>query len=133
MISINSEHDKTPYMVVIAMYKFVHLHDYLALKLPLLKKCRENNLRGTILLAEEGINATVAGSRTGIDNLFKYLGEDERFSAMEGKESIADEIPFHRMKVKIKKEIVLHTPHVQGNQIKSPLLRTQFRFEAKSL
>ena len=106
MISINSKLDKTPCMVVIAMYKFVYLPDYITLKLPLLKKCRENNLRGTILLAEEGINVTVAGSRTGIDNILKYLGEDKRFSAMECKESFADEIPFHRMKVKIKKEIV---------------------------
>jgi UPF0176 protein len=93
-------------VVVLALYKFVHLPDYIELKIPLLQYCKKLNLFGTILLAEEGINGTIAGDRSGIDNLLIYLEQDIRFTAMECKESATDEIPFHRMKVKLKKEIV---------------------------
>jgi len=93
-------------LVVMAMYKFVHLPDYIDLKAPLLAYCQKHSLYGTILLAAEGINGTTAGSRSGIDKLLKYFAQDERFSGMECKESSAEAMPFHRMKVKLKKEIV---------------------------
>jgi UPF0176 protein len=93
-------------IVVMALYKFVYLPDYTNLKEPLLKKCQDNNLYGTVLLAEEGINGALSGSRDGLVNLLNYLQEDERFSNIEFKESTAHQTPFHRMKVKLKKEIV---------------------------
>lgn len=92
--------------VVIAMYKFVTLVDCNTLRTSLLDLCISQRLKGTILLAEEGINGTIAGGRTGIDNLKSYLRSDVRFSDIKYKESYVDEIPFYRMKVKLKKEIV---------------------------
>jgi UPF0176 protein len=92
--------------IIAAMYKFVRLPDYESIQPKLLAFCREQKLKGTLLLAEEGINGTISGSRKGIDALFSYLKSDERLSDLEHKESLADELPFHRMKVKLKKEIV---------------------------
>ncbi len=96
----------TEQYIVAAMYKFVRLPDYEIIQPKLLAFCREQNLKGTILLAEEGINGTISGSREAIDALFNYLKSDERLDDLEHKESMVDELPFHRMKVKLKKEIV---------------------------
>ncbi|MDF2180924.1 rhodanese-related sulfurtransferase [Neptuniibacter sp. CAU 1671] len=93
-------------IVVAALYKFVTLEDYQAMRQPLLDFCLANEIRGSLLLAYEGINGTVAGTREAIDNLLVYLKSDERFSALEHKESFTDAQPFYRMKVKLKKEIV---------------------------
>ena len=92
--------------VVLALYKFVQLDDFRELQETLLATCRQAQLSGTILLASEGINGTVAGTRKGVDILLDYLKADGRFHEMECKESYSDSIPFHRMKVKLKKEIV---------------------------
>ena len=93
-------------VVIAAFYTFTRLSDTRTLKNRLLALCRDNTIKGTILLASEGINGTVAGDRTGIDNLKMFLHADGRFQALEYKESHAVQIPFHRMKIKIKKEIV---------------------------
>ena len=66
----------------------------------------ENTVRGTLLLAPEGINGTIAGSRDGVDSILKWLDGDERFSELRRKESFTDEMPFNRAKVKLKREIV---------------------------
>lgn len=92
--------------VIAAMYKFVRLPDYHELREPLLDFCNEQGIKGTLLLAKEGINGTVAGSREAIDNLLTYLKRDERFLGIEHKESYDETQPFYRMKVKLKKEIV---------------------------
>ena len=92
--------------VVCALYHFVTLEDHEALREPLLDLMDEHSLRGTLLLAAEGINGTVAGRREGIDALLDFLRSDPRLAAITWKESIADEIPFHRARVKLKKEIV---------------------------
>lgn len=98
---------KTPPPVVVAsLYRFVRLTDYRALRDPLLDQCRALGLKGTLLLAPEGINGTVAGDRGAIDELRGYLGKDLRFQDMEYKESLATAMPFYRMKVKLRKEIV---------------------------
>jgi len=93
-------------IVVAAIYKFVRLADYQALRLPLLELCEAHYLKGTILLAEEGINATIAGSRGGIEHFLTFLKKDPRFSDLVHKESYVEEMPFYRMKVRLKKEIV---------------------------
>jgi len=93
-------------LVVAAIYKFVKLPDSAALREPLLAKCDALGITGTLLLAEEGINGTIAGSRSSIDKILAYLRNDPRLADLEHKESFADHPPFYRMKVKLKKEIV---------------------------
>jgi UPF0176 protein len=93
-------------LVVAAFYKFVHLPDYAQQRSPLLELCRSHQIRGTILLASEGINGTIAGSRQGIDAVLTSLRSDPRFADLEAKESTAEDFPFDRLKVKLKQEIV---------------------------
>jgi len=93
-------------VVVAALYKFVALPDYHTLREPLLDACLAAGTRGTLLLAPEGINGTIAGSREAIDTVLKYLRNEPRLADLEHKESRDERIPFHRMKVKLKKEIV---------------------------
>ena len=92
--------------IVAALYKFVRLPDFRELKRPLLERCRELRLKGTLLLAPEGINGAVAGDREGVDGILDYLHSEPRFADLQHKESRAAEIPFHRMKVKLRQEIV---------------------------
>jgi len=93
-------------IIVAALYKFASLPDYQELQPGLHEFCVKQELYGTLLLAEEGINGTVAGARAGIDALIAFLRADRRLADLEHKESYADEMPFTRMKVKLKKEIV---------------------------
>jgi len=92
--------------VVCALYKFVTLEDFEAIRSPLLSIMLENEVRGTLLLAREGINGTIAGSRQSIDTILNWLKEDVRFSDIVTKESFDTETPFNRTKVKLKREIV---------------------------
>ena len=96
----------TEHYVVVAMYKFVRLDDYEAMQPIVLSFCQERDIYGTLLLAEEGLNGTLAGTRSAIDELLNFLKSDGRLANLEYKESYSDEIPFHRTKVKLKKEIV---------------------------
>lgn len=100
----------SPRYLVAALYKFVALPDYRELQQPLLEKCLQHDILGTLLLADEGINGTISGTRKNIDALLDWLSHDERFgerfSDIEHKESFASEKPFQRMKVKLKQEIV---------------------------
>lgn len=98
--------------VVAALYKFVTLPNYETLSELLKVECERLDLKGTLLLAEEGINGTVSGSREGVDGLLAYLKRQSCFTGLNHKESYYDEQPFYRMKVKLKKEIV--TMGVQG-------------------
>lgn len=93
-------------VVVAALYKFVKLPDYETLVPRLKEVCDSLDIKGTLLLAEEGINGTVSGSRAGIDGLVAFLNADGRFAGLSYKESFYEEQPFYRMKVKLKKEIV---------------------------
>ncbi|GAB2600767.1 oxygen-dependent tRNA uridine(34) hydroxylase TrhO [Nitrincola alkalisediminis] len=93
-------------IVVCALYKFVTLEDHVALRAPLQATLEQQGIRGTLLLAAEGINGTVAGSRQAIDALKDWFAQYEAFSGIDYKESLSDEQPFYRTKVKLKKEIV---------------------------
>jgi UPF0176 protein len=99
-------------IVVAALYKFVSLPDYQQLSEPLKQHCEYLGLKGTLLLAEEGLNGTVAGSRAGINGLLDYLRADPRMADLEHKEALHQDMPFYRMKVKLKREIV--TMGVEG-------------------
>ena len=99
-------------IVVAALYRFIRLDNYRDLRQPLLNTMLKNHVRGTLLLASEGINGTVAGSQQAIDNLIAWLREDERLRELDCKFSYDDEMPFYRSRVKLKKEIV--TMGVEG-------------------
>ncbi len=98
--------------IVCALYKFVALEKFEDLQQPLLAKMLNNGVCGTLLLAQEGINGTIAGSRESVDILLQWLRSDPRLAEIDTKESISDVMPFKRTKVKLKKEIV--TMGVEG-------------------
>jgi UPF0176 protein len=101
--------------LVAALYKFVHLADFVAMREPLQAVCDQHGVKGTLLLAEEGINGTIAGTPEGIRAVLQYLRNDSRLANLEHKESWADDMPFYRMKVKLKREIVtMGVPNVQA-------------------
>jgi UPF0176 protein len=93
-------------VVVAALYRFAKFPDYESFREPLLEILLTHEVRGTLLLAAEGINGTIAGNRIGIDAVLTWLAKDHRFAGIQAKESYVDENPFYRTKVKLKKEIV---------------------------
>lgn len=105
-------------IVVAALYKFASLDDYKEQKSPLLHHCLKNGIRGTLLLAAEGINGTVSGTRQAIDSLMAYLKSDPRLADLDHKESYCETQPFYRTRVKLKKEIVtLGVPTVDPSKM----------------
>ena len=104
-------------IVIAAFYKFVDLPDYKERQRPLRDFCVSQEVKGSILLAAEGINGTIAGSRQGIDAVLAYLRQDATFASLTHKESQADFMPFGRMKVRLKQEIVnLGRPDITPNK-----------------
>ena len=95
-----------PNIVVAALYHFAILTDFETQKPPLVEFMKERDIRGTLLLAREGINGTISGTRKAIDELLAYLKNDPRLANLIHKESLSDGHPFYRTKVKLKKEIV---------------------------
>jgi len=93
-------------IVVCALYKFVTFTEFEAYRQPLLNEMLRLNIKGTLLIAAEGINGTIAGSRESIDQILRYLNQNDCISGVVTKESYTNEAPFHRTKVKLKKEIV---------------------------
>ncbi|MEG4626154.1 rhodanese-related sulfurtransferase [Microcoleus sp. w1-18aA5] len=94
------------YFLTAALYKFVELPDFAELKAPLLDCCNNNNVKGTILLAQEGINGTIAGSSEGVHAVLAFLRSDVRFADLVHKESFSEKAPFYRLKIRLKREIV---------------------------
>jgi UPF0176 protein len=91
---------------VAALYRFVRLDDYESMREPLLNFCTERGVKGTLLLAHEGVNGTISGGKTAIADVLSYLRSDDRLSDLDCKFSYHEERPFLRMKVKLKREIV---------------------------
>jgi UPF0176 protein len=98
--------------IVCAMYKFVILDNFEELREPLLNAMKSLHICGTLLLANEGINGTVAGSRESIDQLLIWFTKEPLLADIDHKESTTTKRPFLRTKVKLKKEIV--TMGVEG-------------------
>ncbi|MEG4917850.1 oxygen-dependent tRNA uridine(34) hydroxylase TrhO [Microcoleus sp. B7-D4] len=94
------------YFLTAALYKFVELPDFAELKAPLIDCCNNNNVKGTILLAQEGINGTIAGSSEGVHAVLAFLRSDQRFADLVHKESFSEKAPFYRLKIRLKREIV---------------------------
>ncbi|MFM2407438.1 MAG: hypothetical protein RL358_180 [Pseudomonadota bacterium] len=105
-------------LIVAALYKFVKLNNCLELRDPLQAKCNQLAITGTLLLAEEGINGTIAGTRNNLDLILAYLRSDARLADLPHKESLAQGQPFYRMKVKVKKEIVtMGLPNIDPTEL----------------
>jgi UPF0176 protein len=103
--------------IVATFYRFVPLPEPDQLRQQLLEYCRTWDLCGTIVLASEGLNATVAGSRQAIDGLLTWLQAQPQIGPLKAQESITDYPPFERLKVKLKAEIVtLGMPEINPNQ-----------------
>nr|WP_136252390.1 rhodanese-related sulfurtransferase [Ningiella ruwaisensis] len=98
--------------LVCALYKFVTLKNYKEMRTPLREFMESRSIKGTILLANEGLNGTVSGSESSVEELLAYLNKDSRIAPISFKKSWHDEQPFYRTKVKLKKEIV--TMGVEG-------------------
>ena len=104
-------------MLVASLYKFVEINDLLCLQDTLYNICEENNIMGTIIIADEGINGTISGKHNEIKETISSLISDNRFSNIEIKYSSTDKQPFHKMKVRLKKEIVtIGLPEINPNK-----------------
>ncbi len=104
-------------ILVAALYKFVEIDDLLSLQSNLYEICEKNNIMGTILIANEGINGTISGKTNEINQTISLLKSDKRFANIEIKYSSTDKQPFHRMKVRLKKEIVtIGLPEINPNK-----------------
>ncbi len=97
---------------VAALYHFTRLPDYTSLRAPLQDMCDLLDIKGTLLLAHEGINGTIAGTDHAISQILTFLKADPRLTTLDHKTSRAKTMPFYRMKVRLKKEIV--TMGVEG-------------------
>ena len=107
-----------PTYLTAAFYQFVDLPDYAKRKPALLALCESRNVKGLILLAREGINSTIAGAPHDVHAVLAYLRSDPLLKNLEHKESWSDKAPFHRMKVRLKKEIVtLGVPGISPTQM----------------
>lgn len=112
--------------LVAALYKFVTLPDYQALQAPIQTCCDQHGVKGTLLLAAEGINGTIAGTQAGMQAVLAHLRGDPRLADLEHKESFADTLPFHRMKVRLKREIVtMGVPGIDPNKIVGTYVRPE--------
>ena len=91
---------------IAALYHFTRFPDHAALREPLLELCRAQSVKGTLLLAQEGINGTIAGPRAGIDAVLTHIRALPGCADLDWKEATSDQPPFGKMKVRLKKEIV---------------------------
>lgn len=113
-ISANAE---LPF-VVCALYKFTTLEDYVDLRDTVFEQLNARQIRGTLLLALEGLNGTIAGDRQAMNEFLQWMRSDPRFADIDTKLSYHSNPPFHRTKVKLKKEIVtMGVADIDPNQV----------------
>jgi UPF0176 protein len=93
-------------VIVSAFYKFVHVENPAALRTGLLDVCEAGGMRGTVLVAEEGLNGTISGEPGAMATTLAWLRADPRFADLETKNATAPDHPFKRMKIKVKREII---------------------------
>lgn len=105
----------------IAAYRFVALDDLPALRGRVRERAEALALKGTVLLAPEGINLFLAGTRAATDTFMAWLREDTRFAALEAKRSWSDTVPFGRLRVRLKREIItLRMPALRPAEGRAP-------------
>ena len=111
-------------LTICALYKFTRLDDFEKIQSSLKIFLDSLNIKGTLLLAREGVNGTIAGDNVCIMKSLDYLQKDERLSGLEYKLSYSEKPPFKRLKVKLKKEIVtlgvsdIDPTHSSGTYVK---------------
>jgi UPF0176 protein len=111
-------HTITAPLVVCTLYRFVRLDNFRELRTPLLQLMERHGVCGTLLLASEGINGTVAGTRRAIDALLDWLQRDPRLAGIGYQETVTDRPPFRCSRVKLKREIVtLGMPDIDPNRV----------------
>jgi len=93
-------------ITIVSLYKFVNISDLETFRKELLAECNNLAIKGTFIIAAEGINGTIAGTGKNIETIIKFLISDDRFADIECKYSFDNKIPFYRMKVKIKDELI---------------------------
>ncbi|WP_112945743.1 MULTISPECIES: rhodanese-related sulfurtransferase [unclassified Rhizobium] len=117
MTDTSTQQATSPFLVA-ALYHFVSVPHFESLRAPLQQLCEDNGVKGTLLLAHEGINGTIAGPDAGIATVLGHLRAMPEFARLEHKESRASKMPFVRMKVKLKKEIVtMGVENIDPNKI----------------
>jgi len=108
-------------IVNIAAYKFITLDDCADMRPHYQARCRELQLKGTVLLSPEGINLFLAGGRAAIDDFLAWLRADARLADLAVKESLSETQPFNRMLVKLKREIItMNHPLIRPEQGRAP-------------
>jgi len=91
---------------IAALYHFTPLNDLPAMQKVVRDACEKSNIKGTLLIAKEGINGTIAGSASGISEILAFLESRSEFSGLESKLSYSPDAPFGKLKVRLKREIV---------------------------
>lgn len=105
----------------ISSYLFVPLTDTLALRESIRSQAAERQLKGTVLLAEEGINLFLAGDAQAVRGFVAWLKQDARFATLEPKESWSDHVPFGKLLVKVKREIIrMNHPTIRPHAGRAP-------------
>lgn len=108
-------------IVNLSAYRFVALDDLPALRERVQERATALALKGTVLLAPEGINLFLAGPREAVDAFMAWLRTDPRFAGLEAKESLSDSVPFGRLRVRLKKEIItLRMPAIRPEGGRAP-------------
>lgn len=92
--------------IIVSFYKFITLDNFELMREPILAKMHELGIKGTIILAHEGVNGGFAGTREPMELFYAFLRQDERFADLNFKETYDEENPFTKAKVKLRKEIV---------------------------
>ncbi len=103
---VKAETSRPTRVVIGTFYRFADLADFRSLKEPLLGRMLRHEVRGTVLLAAEGINGAIAGPRVGMDAVLAWIRSDSRLAELRVRESFSEENPFYRTRVKLKREIV---------------------------
>ena len=113
-------------ILVATLYKFFKVDDLVALQNQLYAICNKNNVMGTILIANEGVNGTISAKPKEIEKTLISIQEDDRFSEIEIKYSSANKQPFHKMRVRLKKEIVtIGLPEINPNKTVGTYVRPE--------
>ena len=123
---LNTNNSTLDKYIISTFYKFLVLENYQELKIKFDKSLSKTNIKGTILLANEGINGTIAGSESDLKKFFLYMDKFSRFKDINPKFSSSNKNPFLRMKVRLKKEIVtIGIPEVSPSNLVGKYLNVE--------
>lgn len=112
---------------ITTFYKLVTINDCENLQVKLIKKCKDLNIKGTILIADEGLNATLTGKQPDINKFYHFILSISEFANLEFKESYSYYMPFNKLKVKIKEEVIkFNMPRTKANEVGTHLSPSQW-------